>query len=182
MTLPEEKTDECKNCGLMRSTVLESKVRCMRGEEHDFGDHFISFPTSPSAAEEEVRMCSKCNTMKHIPNETMCERCRDDWQEREREEWIKADDVTGEVYDINAIKNSIANYWIERIAHHRKQVREEIVEGWKEPNKQAYERGRKAGIIEDRKGLRRKLETIPYIRDMHVAKYRMQVLDILLEE
>lgn len=38
--------DECKKCGLMRGTVLETKVPCMASKDgtyHDFGEHGVSF-------------------------------------------------------------------------------------------------------------------------------------------
>ncbi len=52
---------ECKNCGLLRSTILETGVDCRSGDagrryEHDFGNHGISFPKShPQDIREEFK-------------------------------------------------------------------------------------------------------------------------------
>lgn len=44
--------DECKKCGLLRTTVISTKRNCLKGGAHDFGDHGISYPEKPESYSE----------------------------------------------------------------------------------------------------------------------------------
>ncbi len=49
--------------------------------------------------------------------------------EKIKQEFLKAENVTGDIYDAAAIKNSIADWWLDRFSHLLASRDKEILEG-----------------------------------------------------
>ena len=97
--------------------------------------HLKSTPTQP---EYEIGYCKDCvQSTNHLNG--ICQKCKQpEWMKGLREDFLNAD-VTGNIMDVTAIKNSIADWWLSKfsttiqkeIERERSQLLQEIEESVK---------------------------------------------------